>query len=90
MVELKTPGLTVKWTKVGSWLYATIYHQSGLQVVSIREPISGGMRKFAAEVDEMMKGVDWTKSALDLAKSDLAKKLAMDLASKYNRASYGV
>ena len=88
--EMKTPGLTIRWTQSGSYLYASIFHESGLEVINIRQPISGGKRKFVADVDKMLEGVDWTKPASRLSKCEKAKKLAMDLSSKYNRVAHGV
>lgn len=74
-VTLKTPGLSVKWTKVGHRLYADVMHdKSGIPARQFREPIEGGMRRFAKAVDEAVKGFDWTRDAEVIAKDEGARR----------------
>lgn len=68
-VTLKTPGLSVKWTKVGHRLYADVIHdKSSIPARQFREPIEGGKRRFVKAVDEAVKGFDWTRDAAEIAK----------------------
>ena len=64
-VTLKTPGLHIDWIESGGHLFAKIVHTgSGLVVRSFNShPIEGGKHKFAAQVDEALKGIDWTRRA---------------------------